>query len=132
MLVSVNFAFYHLDSYNINQLMHDACVSRLDLYISVIIKHKVMYSISNSLFFDWLVLTPRPVEVQELYTQSSLEEFYVMADNLYPKLPKYRRPVYSKPKSTASSRVPETTERTTRSTEKPKFHPLGKQLLDAA
>ena len=82
--------------------------------------------------FDWLVLTPRTVEVQELYTQNSLEEFYVMADNLYPRFPKYRRPAYSKPKSAASSRRSETPEKPVHHLEKPKFHPLGKQLLDAA
>lgn len=78
------------------------------------------------------MLTPRTVEVQELYSQSSLEDFYAMADNLYPRFPKYRKPVYSKPRSAASSRMSDTPEKTSRHAEKPKFHPLGKQLLDAA
>ncbi|XP_061169939.1 uncharacterized protein LOC133179172 [Saccostrea echinata] len=96
-------------------------------------KHVVAFFSQNSKSVPIAkVLTPRPVEVQELYTQNSLEEFYVMADNLYPRLPKYRRPVYSKPKSAASTRMSETPERAPRTTEKTKFHPLGKQLLDAA
>eukprot|EP00105_Crassostrea_gigas_P007572 XP_011421859.1 PREDICTED: uncharacterized protein LOC105324435 isoform X8 [Crassostrea gigas] len=96
-------------------------------------KHVVAFFSQNSKSVPVAkVLTPRTVEVQELYTQSSLEDFYAMADNLYPRFPKYRKPVYSKPRSAASSRMSDTPEKTSRHAEKPKFHPLGKQLLDAA
>ena len=46
------------------------------------------------------------MEVQEIYTQNSLEEFYQLTDGYYPpKLPKYHRPVVNKPKTAPSTKT---------------------------
>ncbi|KAK3100562.1 hypothetical protein FSP39_021820 [Pinctada imbricata] len=73
-------------------------------------------------------LTPRPTEVQEIYTQNSLEEFYQLTDGYYPpKLPKYHHPVVSKPKTPGSTKS-DHLDPSSRATSA-KTAPLGRDLL---